>query len=216
MAILQNVKKRIIVNAGHFDNDPGAVTLVERDEAEKIRDAFVDVMQNKGFEVLVIPDNLDLPQSIAQANKWAGTLNDALCIDIHLNSASNKAVRGVEAFHGTSGTSKDIATALVNAVSLSLGLPNRGARPDTQTAVGSLGWIRQTKAWATLIEVAYISNAEDMAVLTGKDGYKKAALGIARAVHELFGVPFVEKTIEESIEIIESELANIKTQLFKK
>lgn len=216
MAILEKVKKRIIVNAGHSDSDPGAVTLVERDEVKKIRDAFVEVMQNKGFEVLVIPDNLTLPQSIAQANQWAAALADALCIDIHLNSSSNKAVRGVETFYGTTGTSKDIATALANSISLSMGFPNRGARPDTQTAVGSLGWIRQTKAWATLVEVGYISNAEDMAVLNGPDGYKKAALGIARGIHELFGVPFVEKTIEESIEIIESELANIKTQLFKK
>jgi len=49
----------------------------------------------------------------------------------------------------------------------SSGVPNRGAKPDTQTAVGSLGWIRKTTMWASLVEVCFLTNPEDMKILHG-------------------------------------------------
>lgn len=205
---LGSVAQKIILNAGHDDKDPGAVTLKEADEAKKIRDAAADALAKIGFEVILVPDDLDLKKSIAFANKAAPKLDDALCIDIHLNSSSTKSVRGTEAFYGTSDKSKEIAASMSANVAKALGFKDRGAKPDTQSAVGSLGWIRQTKAWATLIEVAFITNADDMKMLRSEAGYRLAGQGIAAACAELFGIesPIPGPTLEDAKKKIQEGL----------
>jgi len=194
---LKEVSKTIIINAGHWDDphtprvdDPGASHnhVLEAVECMKIRDELVPLLEHRGYVVHAVPDELNLRKSIDWANEKAVSLNAGLAIDIHLNSLSDPSARGTEAFFGTSKISEDIATVLASSVSEKLKLPNRGAKPDTQTAVGSLGWIRQTKMWASLIEVCFVSNAEDMAALQGDGGYRKAAVGIGDAVDYLFGM----------------------------
>lgn len=210
--VLPNTKKVIILNAGHWDNpdtphveDSGARynDVLEAIECIKIRDAVADILESRGYIVHKVPDHLDLRKSIDWANEKAPSLNDALAIDIHLNYLSNRTARGTESFHGTSETSKKIAAELASSVALEMGIPNRGAKPDTQTAVGSLGWIRKTSMWASLIEVCFLTNPDDMAVLHGAGGYAKAARGIANGIDRIFGkevpVPAPEPTPEPPI-----------------
>lgn len=214
--ILGETKLTIIVNAGHYDDpltlkvdDPGAVRdrLIEQVECIKIRDALVPLLTNEGFKVLSVPDHLNLAQSIDWINKQIHYLNDALAIDIHLNALSDTKARGTEAFHGTSITSEKIAEALSEEVAKQLGIPDRGAKPDTQTAVGQLGWIRKTNCWSTLIEVCFISNKEDMDALRADGGYRKAAKGIRNGVLKIFGIPIPNEdtitTPEENQKIVE-------------
>lgn len=209
--VLQNVKKNIIINAGHWDDpdtvhveDPGASFngVQEAIEAIKIRDKVTPLLERLGFIVYRVPDHLDLRKSIAWANEKAPKLNDALAIDIHLNYLSDTNARGTESFYGVSPTSKVIASKLAEHVSERLGIPNRGAKSDTQTAVGSLGWIRNTTMWASLIEICFLTNVKDMAELRGPGGYDRAAQGIARGVSDLFGVPYTinEQSTEEDAE----------------
>lgn len=193
---LKDVSRTLIINAGHWDDphtpgveDPGASHnhITEAVECMKIRDALVPILLERGYTVHEVPDELNLRESIAWANEKAPNLNDALAVDIHLNYLSNKEARGVESFHGTSEKSIKIATALAAGVAGGLGIPNRGAKPDTQTYVGSLGWIRKTTMWASLIEVCFLSNTEDIEALRAPDGYMKAATGIANSIDHLYG-----------------------------
>lgn len=188
--LLKDVKKVVIVNAGHHDGDSGAVheDIIEAIECKKVRDALVPMLVKAGYTVHVVPDNLTLAQSIAWANGKAPTLNDGLAIDIHFNYLSNVNARGTEAFHGTSITSSLIAKKLSAGVAAALGIPDRGAKPDTQTAVGSLAWIRKTSMWASLIEIAFITNKDDMEVVRTAEGYQKAATGMLDAINGMFGV----------------------------
>ncbi len=196
--ILENTKKRIILNAGHWDDpdtphvdDPGASGpgIIEAIEVIKIRDRMIPLLQKAGFEVLAVPDHINLRESIAWANGKAPNLNDGLAVDIHMNYLSNKSVRGSEAFYGRSKTSQDMAIALSTNVSNELEIPNRGAKSDTETAIGELGWIRKTSMWASLIEICFLTNAEDMEILRGIRGYDKAALGVVNGICEIFGIP---------------------------
>lgn len=192
MILPVNVKKFILVNAGHFSTDPGASGLgyTERDEVKKIRDEIVPLLQLAGFEVFSIPDNLSLVDSIKLCDQKAPELADGFAIDIHLNSASNPAKRGAEAYHGTSLISKNIAKALSANTAKALSIPDAGAHPDTDSYAGSLGWIRLVNCWSGLIEVGYISNLSDMtAIAKTAGGYKMAALGITNGICEIFGVP---------------------------
>lgn len=221
--LLKNVSKTIIVNAGHWDDphtatieDPGASHnhVTEAVECMKIRDELVPLLKARGYTVHSVPDELSLRESIAWANKKAPKLNDALAIDIHLNYLSNSEARGTESFYGKSATSKAIATALASGVSSKLGIPSRGAKPDTQTAVGSLGWIRKTTMWASLIEICFLTNPDDMAALHGEGGYRKAALGIADGVDYMFGVktevenPLEKYTTTQLVEELQLRIRN--------
>lgn len=210
MSILKNTKKRIILNAGHWDDpdtphveDPGASAngVKEAIEVIKIRDRVIPLLQKAGFEVLVVPDHLNLRESIAWANTKAPSLNDGLAIDIHLNYLSDARARGSESFYGHSTTSNSIATALTVNTSKELGIPNRGAKPDTQTAIGELGWIRKTSMWASLIEVCFLTNTEDMEALHGPQGYDKAALGIVNGICEIYGVLKLTLPVEQPVPV---------------
>lgn len=216
--ILKNTKKTIILNAGHWDDpdtphieDSGASWnhVKEAIEVMKIRDRVVYFLIKAGFEVLIVPDNLDLRKSIAWANEKAPNLNDALAIDIHLNFLSDNNARGSEAFFGVSETSKQIAAAISKGVSSEMNIPDRGAKPDTQTAVGELGWIRKTTMWASLIEVCFLTNAEDMAILQGEKGYDISAMGIVKGVCDVFGVEYPtydDEVVSESNDDSETEI----------
>ena len=77
-----------------------------------------------------------------------------------------------------------------------MGIPDRGAKPDTAAFVGSLGWIRKTNCWALLPEVCFISSPADMAILTGPGGYEKAAEGIVNGCKKIFGI---DETLKKTL-----------------
>lgn len=212
--ILSGVKKTIILNAGHFGNDSGAVSgaYVERDLCIAVRNEVAPLLEACGFSVIQVPDNLDLRKSIDYANTKVKAINDGLCLDIHFNSSSDKKAKGTEAYYGDSETSKKIATILSRSVAAAVGTVDRGAKPDTESHAGSLGWIRQTKSWATLVEVGFISNAGDMNLIANSAGYKKAAEGIVRAICEMYGVVFVapDQKVEEIKHRLDIELPKLE------
>lgn len=213
--ILAEVRKHVIVNAGHHNTDPGssAQGYIERDEVKKIRDELIPLLTEAGFVVSKIPDNLTLATSIKKVNELAPKLTDALAIDIHLDFASNAARTGTTGFYGISDLSKQIAATISKNVEESLEVPDNGAKPDTETAVGSLGWIRQTTCWATLIEVCFISNARDMELLTAPGGYRRAAVGIANGIFELFGVDLLDPEMETLKKNLDGSIAGFEQTL---
>ena len=199
MGILKEVQKTISVNAGHHDLDTGQVVIAdngidvkENEQVKKIRDLVVPMLEKCGFRVIWVPDNLNLDKSIELTNKEIPTLNAGLAIDIHLNARGpaqlGAEVRGTEVYSGTSPNSRTIANTISKYVSRALDTVDRGYRPDTVSAVGSLGWIRLTKCWAVVIECCYLDNQYDRNVLF--KGYESIALGITKAICELFETPF--------------------------
>lgn len=197
-SLLKDSKKVIVLNAGHWDDphtpnidDTGSNYngIVEAVECMKIRDTVVPMLKAQGYTVHIVPDEFNLTKSIAFANEKCPDINSGVVLDIHLNYLSDKKARGTEAFYyASSDIGKKCAVVLAEKVSKAFGVPNRGAKPDTQSAVGSLGWLRKTKARALLIECCFISNDEDVALLRSADGYKKIGQGIVDTMNTLFGV----------------------------
>ena len=175
-----SAKKVIYINAGHFKGDPGASccpassTLVERDEVMKIRDAAVKYLLIAGFDVKIVPDDLNLTNSVAFVNQTAKTENDGVALDIHLNN-SKYGVRGTEVYSGDSVQEKSQAGILSETLSKTIGVPNRGYKSQTQSYLGSLMWINQVKCWSHIVECLYISNDEDRKALN----YDEIGQGIA-------------------------------------
>ena len=184
--------KKIFINAGHDLTDTGAIYNGKRENALTIglRDKLLPLLP--GMNAWAVPDNLSLRKSIEWVNQ-AASYND-FAFSIHFNANNNNKVRGVETYY-TAGNMEEMRLAQIFArhIALALGIPNRGAFPDTRTWVGSLGWLRKLKCDSVLIEVAYMTNKDDM------DFYEpqKAALGIRNALDEILG------TRDEIAELVE-------------
>jgi len=156
------LKKIIYLNAGHFNNDPGAKKngLIEREETVRIRDLLVPMLQ-KNFEVIVVPDTENLEDSVKFVNEKSKHLNDGIALSLHLNAGGGK---GAECFYHRRAifTGKKQATILMKRYHEITGLINRGAKPDNQSVNKYLYWIQKTNPWALLLEMAFIDNEKDM------------------------------------------------------
>lgn len=161
---------RIFLSAGHGAGDPGAMAggITEKEELIETRDAAVKEMRSRGLDVLWVPDTLNLKQTIYWINDHSRRGDVAL--EIHADAFSNTKVRGASIYYIDSNQQRTadaelVLQALLKAVP---GLPSRGAKPDTATGVGSLGFCRQVDIPSMLMELGFLTNPEDRTLLQTK------------------------------------------------
>ena len=196
--------RTIYIDAGHGGKDKGANVGIywEGELVQAIRNQLKVLIRAE-----FIPDDLNLKQTIEYINKTAKS--EDLAISIHLNSHKNPSVRGTEAFYSDNPRLAEIFSRFV---AKELLIPNRGPIHDSQTFVGSLGFLRQLKCQSVLIEVCYLTNEEDRKRLLN-GGIFSAALGIKRAIESL-NTPVVDKL--SAIQAKINEIREAISRLFKK
>ena len=106
-----------------------------------LRDSIVPELRNRGFEVVAVPDFDNLRVSIDWINQRAKSGDIAL--GIHADAYAQSQTRGVSTFYiAKNGERKNHAQMLLLAFSSRVtDLPDRGAKPDTATATGSLTFL---------------------------------------------------------------------------
>ncbi len=181
----------VVVNSGHSEKERGALSKygTEGDLNIAIRDELVPELERQGFKVKVVPDSLNLKESIAWERKNTKNINSGLALSIHQNSGGGE---GAETFYyNGSLVSRVIATNLITAFVKTTGIKSRGAKPDTQARWGLLGWIRKTRTYSTLIECGFIDSKRDMNKIIGH--FDLIAEGIARGVCKIYGKKYIKK-----------------------
>ena len=170
---------RLFINAGHSIEEHGAVYGVhsEGEITMRLRDVLVYELANRGFDVLTVPDSLKLVGSIEWVNRYANKYED-VAVSVHFNTSTIPQAGGTEVFYFIKEDTKEMASLVSKEIARSLGIRNRGAKPDTLSFPGSLGWLRNTKCRALLIEVCFLSNEGDM----GKYDHQIATQGITTAL----------------------------------
>lgn len=162
---------RMFLSAGHGGPsnayDPGAVVsgTTEAEQMILLRDRIISELRSRGFEVLWVPDDLSLRQTIDWINARARTGDVAL--EIHGDAYSNPDVRGASCFYiaNNSERKKHAEQVLLALLGRLRGLPSRGAKPDTATGVGSLGFCRQVVLPSLLLEVGFLTNPQDRSII---------------------------------------------------
>lgn len=152
--------KTITVTAGHGGSDPGAVAhgVNERDLMTELRDIVAIKLREHGHKVRTDGarwQNLPLVHALTLVP------GSDCAVELHTNAATSASATGVEVVSMPKHKVK--AQHLAKAISRVLGLPLRGEAgwiDQTQTARGRLGFVR---AGGMVVEVFFISNADDLA-----------------------------------------------------
>lgn len=156
----------VVLTAGHGGGDPGATHGAhnERDQAIIITDRTAALLRRRGIEVEIAPHGDDTYHSIRWVNDNFG-LGDAWVLELHRDSAhgldADDASRRCGIYYGTSESSRDVGEFVRRSFLLNGAHRNSWARPDTVHRGGRLGWIRQTRPAAHLLELGFMQGKND-------------------------------------------------------
>ena len=176
---------KIAVDAGHGGKESGAIGCCgdkEKDITLAISRYLKEELQRRGAKVIMTRNDdsyVDLKERVDIANE-----NDAMfLISIHGNALPDNA--DPNKHRGTSiyfyyNQAKLLAANVLISMNKQLGTQNDNIRQ------GSLALVRNTNALSILIEVAYLINPEDNAMLIDTKFQKKCAKAIADGLEEFF------------------------------
>lgn len=188
---------KIIIDPGHAGRsiDPGAVNntsgLQEADVVLMISKLLENQLTEFGYEVKLTRNDWEeeetdeLSYRTALANSWGADI----FISLHCNSAVNESAKGYEIWTSPGDTLGDrLATCIYGEIAEAF--PDRRGRtdysdgdPDKESGFYVL---LHTEAPACLIEIAFISNAEEASPLADVAWQESYARAIARGVNNYF------------------------------
>lgn len=168
---------KIFINPGHCPGiDPGAVNgkynVKEAIIALNVGEMMAKYLTAVGYEVKLLQSNnlageTTGPNVCRTANQWAADL----FISIHCNSHSNPEANGTECLVMNKWSrAADIAECIQNRIVSSLGTTDRKVKENPYLSV-----LKNTVMPAVLVEMAFISNEEDVQLLMNKlDDFARA------------------------------------------
>ena len=173
---------KVFINPGHAPNgnpDPGAVNqysgLKEAVVVKHVGDLVAKYLIAAGVDATVCLDD-----SLATVVDASNSMGADVFVSIHCNSASNPSAEGTETFYFySSEQGRKLANCIQSQLIDSMDTVDRGikgARPGTN----GLYVLTNTDAVAVLVELAFISNQDDVILLTeNQDDFARA---IARGI----------------------------------
>lgn len=178
---LDNIK--IVVDAGHGGTEKGAIGCCgdcEKDINLAIAKNLNDELKDRGAHVHMTRDE-DVKVSLQDRVKFAKDKDTAILVSVHANALpdgqdpiKNKGT-SVYYYHKQA---KPLADSILCEMTTQLGTNNDKVRQ------GSLALVRPTSSVSVLIEVAYMINPDDVALLTDKEFQKKCAKAIADGIEK--------------------------------
>jgi len=149
--------EKIILDAGHNQNDPGAVYngTSEYEVMRKFREKLSARLSAKGHSH--ISDKDSETNRVFQGRIKPLLKTGDITLAFHLNSDSKGTATGVETFISLNAgnDSKNAAKELVDGLSKIMNIPNRGVKVENQSQHSRLG-ILNLRGSAVLIEFGFI------------------------------------------------------------
>lgn len=190
-------EKTVVIDPGHGGQDPGALNKVdpsikEKDYTLDTSLAATEYLRKNNINV-VLTRETDLPSnkqlSLSERSSLSNSINPELLVSVHFNSY-NTTARGIEAYYKykdrNGGTSKTLASNVLNSILEEFKLPNRGIK----TRVGSDGvtdyyhMIRAVNAPSIIIESSFIDNEEDQKLVNTLEKRKKLGTQIGKGIEK--------------------------------
>lgn len=178
---------RIFLSAGHggFENgvrDPGVVAggTTEAQEMIRIRDLVLSELRSRGFQVVAVPDDLSQIQTLDWINTYSHPGDVA--VELQTGGSSNPSIRGVTVFYIAHNPERkgDAELLLWSVLRRVPQFPSRGVKPDTHTGLGRLVFCRWIAVPSLYIEIGYLTNPSDRAILQNRR--RDIATGLADGI----------------------------------
>ncbi len=186
--------RMIVVDPGHGGSDPGAIGpsgICEKDVALEVAKKVQRLLENAGAHVVMTrttdrdvyasyaSDRQELQARVDVANSTPGA---EVFLSIHCNAFSNPDANGTESYsYYGSLEGKRLATVLQEELVSAGGLRNRG------TKEANFYVLKYSNIPASLVELAFISNEREEALLNTADFQNKMAFAIVRGLSRFFG-----------------------------
>lgn len=175
----------IVIDPGH-GGSPGAVGPTGLLEKEVVLDVSLRVahmLRQAGATVILTRDN-DSNVSLTQRVEIAAAANAHIFVSIHANAHTNSAIGGTETYFfqhsATAPASRILAEYLQKELVRALGLRDIGVKH------GNFHVIRETAMPSVLLELAFISNAQEEALMRTNDFRQNSADAIFRGIEAYF------------------------------
>ncbi|WP_305767463.1 N-acetylmuramoyl-L-alanine amidase family protein [Candidatus Epulonipiscium viviparus] len=182
----------IVVDAGHGGNDSGAVGhsgLYEKNVVLKVARKLAELLALAGIEAL-LTRNSDTYLTLMERSTLANNKGAEYFISVHANSATNNTARGIETYvYSKVGKSYPLAQDVQKHLIAATGFNDRGVK------VGNFSVLRETKMPAILVEIGFVSNPEEEALLSNDAFLDKIAISIYNGVAEYLNLKIETETM---------------------
>lgn len=186
--------KRLVIDLGHGGSDSGAVGQNKMYEADVVLAIGKELNELlKGYALEVKFTRLTNKYiSLSERSKIANNFKSDYFLSIHVNSAKDKSVRGIEVWQYSNGDAKlnSFSSSLCEDISKIFNVRNRGIKLSKDLSV-----LKHTKMSACLVEVDFISNIDAENDLKVQSNIKAVASVIRDNLIELFGLKKVDTDI---------------------
>ena len=177
--------KRLVIDLGHGGYDPGAIGLNKTHEADVVLAIGKELNELlKGYKLEIKFTRLsNVYLSLSERAKIANDFKADYFLSIHINSASDKSVRGVEVWQYSNKNDRlnKFSNGLCTDISKIFNVRNRGVKLSQKLSV-----LKNTNMPAALIEVDFISNVNAEKDLKVSSNIKAVALAIRDNLLDLF------------------------------
>lgn len=180
----------IVIDPGHGGAQPGSISpngVKEKDINLEISLKVERELRNAGYNIIMTRDEdstLGLSERPAIANENFADL----FISIHGNSFTNSAVNGIEVWYVTAASDSEkekgqvkLAKDVLDEMIKETGANNRGVKKSSGLVV-----LKQSKMPAILIEVGFLSNAEEEKLIIDDNYQDRIVKGIVSGVKKYF------------------------------
>ena len=193
---------KILLIAGHGDGDPGAMGNGFK-EADLTREVAALLKEKLSGSANVEVEVADTSKNwykhlIKEKNNFYFKVYDYV-LEIHFNSHALKSANGTEIFVTTSEKSHGVETNIVNNIA-KLGFANRGVKRKNY---GVMNYIKSQGVSPALIEVCFISNADDMNRYQTRKG--EIVKAIADGIKVGFGLEEKADELGEACKVLASK-----------
>ncbi|MGP4078974.1 N-acetylmuramoyl-L-alanine amidase [Pseudalkalibacillus sp. R45] len=179
--------KKVIVDAGHGDHDPGAISpsnMTEKSVNLKTAEFLKKELEARGAEV-VLTRSEDTFLELSERTQIANESDYDAFISIHSNNYFDSNARGTETYIDTDYNfngykSRELANYVHRDLVSALGSYNRGVKE------GNLYVNRNNELPSILVELGFLSNPQEEALLKQDSYLKKAAQGIRIGLDKYF------------------------------
>ena len=177
--------KRLVIDLGHGGHDPGAIGPNKTHESDIVLAIGKELNELlKGYELEVKFTRLsNVYLSLSERAKIANDFKADYFLSIHINSATDSSVRGVEVWQYSNRNDKlnKFSKDLCEDVAKVFNVRNRGVKLSQKLSV-----LKNTNMPAALIEVDFISNVNAEKDLKISSNIKSVALAIRDNLIDLF------------------------------